>query len=150
MHGPVSSAAPSTTTRLGNWYAKPLFWHPQYAIFISEATFLPVFALLAPASSLADRFPDELATTLRALRVPEPFIQSELLAMNDVSVSKTNSRRLVGILNELSTMAKRIRDFHPELTPIQITMELARVPLGLSGGDWRIPEDSLRDLTRAD
>lgn len=108
---------PEATTKLGNWFAKPLFWRPQYTLFINEEIFLPVFAPLAPASSLANRFPDDLATTLRAHGVPESFIEGELLEMDDVAVSRTNNRRVVGILNELATMATRIREYHPDLTP---------------------------------
>lgn len=146
MHEPVIDSVPDATTRLGNWFAKPLFWRPQVALFINEGTFLPVFASLAPASSLANRFPDDLAMTLRAHGVPESFIEEELLAMDDVVVSKTNNRRVVGTLNELATMATRIRAYHSELTPLHFSMELARVPCGLSGGDYRIPEVALRDL----
>jgi hypothetical protein len=142
-------SVPEATTRLGNWYAKPLFWRPQYALFINETTFLPVFARLAPASSLANRFPDDLATTLRTHGVPESFIEDELLEMDDVVVSKTNNRRVVGILNELATMATRVREYHPDLTPLDLAMELAQVPLGLSGGDYRVPEDALRTLVSA-
>jgi hypothetical protein len=142
-------SVPEATTRFGNWYAKPLFWRPQYALFINETTFLPVFARLAPASSLANRFPDDLATTLRTHGVPESFIEDELLEMDDVVVSKTNNRRVVGILNELATMATRVREYHPDLTPLDLAMELAQVPLGLSGGDYRVPEDALRTLVSA-
>jgi hypothetical protein len=139
-------SVPNATTKLGNWFAKPLFWRPQYALFINEETFLPVFASLAPASSLANRFPDDLATTLRAHGVHESFIMNELLAMDDVAVSKTSNRRIVGILNELATMATRIHASHPELTPLELAIELAHVPLGLSGGDYRFPEEALRTL----
>lgn len=140
---------PEATTKLGNWFAKPLFWRPQYTLFINEEIFLPVFAPLAPASSLANRFPDDLATTLRAHGVPESFIEGELLEMDDVAVSRTNNRRVVGILNELATMATRLREYHPDLTPLDLAMELAQVPLGLSGGDYRVPEDALRTLVSA-
>jgi hypothetical protein len=146
MGQPVVDQVREATTRLGNWYAKPLFWRPQYALLISEETFLPVLAPLAPASSLDVRFPDVLAATLRAHGVPESFIHDELLAMDDVAVSKTNSRRLVGILNELATMATHAHAYHPELTSMQLALELAQVPMGLSGGDYRFPVDALGTL----
>lgn len=146
MQEVVFYSVPEATTKLGNWFAKPLFWRPQYALFINETTLLPVFASLAPTTSLANRFPDDLATTLRAHGVPESFIEGELLAMVDVAVSKTNNRRVVGILNELATMATHMRAYHPDLTPLDLAMELARVPLGLSGGDYRVPEEALRTL----
>jgi hypothetical protein len=149
MQEPTIFSVPEATTKLGNWFAKPLFWRPQYALFINEETFLPVFASLAPASSLANRFPDDLATTLRANGVRESFIEDELLAMDDVAVSKTSNRRVVGILNELAIMATRMRAYHPDLTPIRLAIELAQVPLGLSGRDYRVPEEALRTLVSA-
>jgi len=145
MQEPIIDSIPDATTRLGNWFAKPLFWRPQVALFVNEETFLPVFSSLAPASSLANRFPDDLAMTLRIHGVPESFIGEELLAMDDVAVSRTNNRRVVGILNELATMASRIHATHPELTPSHLAFELARVPCGHSGGDYRVPEEALRN-----
>lgn len=146
---PTIGCVPEATTKLGNWFARPLFWRAQYALFINEETFLPVFALLAPASSLANRFPDDLATTLRTYGVLESFIENELLAMDDVAVSKTSNRRLVGILNELAIMAARMRANHPDLNPLRLALELAQVPLGLSGGEYRVPEEALRTLVSA-
>jgi hypothetical protein len=99
MREPIIDSIPEETTRLGNWFAKPLFWRPQVALFVNEETFLPDFTSLAPASSLANRFPDDLAITLRTHGVSESFIEEELLAMDDVVVSRTNNRRVVGILN---------------------------------------------------
>jgi len=145
MQEPMIDSIPNATTGLGNWFAKPLFWRPQVALFVNEETFLPVFASLAPASSLANRFPDDLAMTLRTHGVPESFIEEELLAMDDVVVTRTNNRRVVGIMNELATMATRMRAHHPELTPLSLAMESAGVPLGISGGDYRVPEEALRN-----
>jgi hypothetical protein len=149
MQEPIIYSVPEATTRLGNWFAKPLFWRPQYALFINEETFLPVFTLLAPATSLANRFPNDLASTLHSHGVQESFIEGELLAMDDVAVSKTSNRRIVGILNELATTATRIRAYHPKMTPLDLAIELAQVPLGLSGGDYRVPEEALRSLVSA-
>lgn len=144
MHEPIIDSIPLATNHLGNWFAKPLFWRPQVALFVNEETFLPVFASLAPACSLANRFPDDLAVTLRTHGVAESFIKEELLAMDDVAVSRTNNRRVVGILNELATMATRIRAHHPNMTPLHIAMELSTIPCGLSGGNYRVPEEALR------
>lgn len=146
MQESLVTTVPEATTKLGNWFAKPLFWRPQYALFVNEEIFLPIFAPLAPASSLANRFPDDLATALRAHGVQESFIEHELLAMDDVAVSRTNSRRIVGIMNELATVATRIHSYHPDLTPLHLAMELAQFPMGLSGGDYRVPEEALRVL----
>ena len=42
------------TTLLGPWYATMARWRPQTALFVNEATLLPVFLPLAPARSVAD------------------------------------------------------------------------------------------------
>jgi len=83
--------------------------------------------------------------TLRTHGVRESFIEEELLAMDDVAVSKTSNRRVVGILNKLAIMATRMRACHPDLNPLQLAMELAQVPLGLSGRDYRVLEEALRN-----
>lgn len=79
---PVSSALQPASV-LGNWYATALFWKPQVALLVNEATLLPlvglgsivvfativvqaVFVPLAPAGQLAGRFPDELRSVLDA------------------------------------------------------------------------------------
>lgn len=43
---------------LGNLYATALFWKPQVALLVNERTLLPVFMPLAPATTLAVRFPE--------------------------------------------------------------------------------------------
>ena len=54
------------TTSLGNWYATALFWKPQVALLVNEKTLLPVLMPLAPATDLATRFPEQLASVLAA------------------------------------------------------------------------------------
>jgi hypothetical protein len=149
MRESVDDPVLDPSTKMGNWFAKPLFWRPQYAIFVSGSTFLPVFAPLAPASTLAVRFPDELAATLRAHGVPESFIADELTAMDDVVVSRTNNRQVVGVLNEFAFVADRIRRLHPEVTPLQLALNLAKTPVGIHGKTNRFPDIALRELVKA-
>lgn len=47
---------------------------PQVALFVNERTFLPLLVPLAPATTLLNRFPDELSVMLRALGVSAAFI----------------------------------------------------------------------------
>ena len=134
------------TTRLGNWFAKPLFWRPQYALFVSEITFLSVLSPLAPSSSLANRFPDDAAAMLRVLGVAEWIIEEELAEMDDIVVSRTNSRQVVGVLNELALIANNVRRLHPEMSALQIALALSEVPLGIHGKEYRFPSVALADL----
>jgi len=57
MRETVAAPVTEPMTKLGNWYAKPLFWKPQYALFVNERTFLPDLAPLAHAATLLRRFP---------------------------------------------------------------------------------------------
>jgi len=149
MGNPIHSAPANPSTILGNWFAKPLFWRPQYALFVSELTYLPVLAPLAPASRLAVRFPDDLATALRSHGAPELFIEDELDAMDDVVVTRTDSRQVVGVMNEFASMANRMRDLRPDWDTLQISMRLAEVPVGIYGARHIFPEVALRELIDA-
>lgn len=65
---PVMPAVEDPTTALGNWYATAIFWRPQVAFLVNEATLFPVLLPLAPAASIAARFPDALESILKAVR----------------------------------------------------------------------------------
>jgi hypothetical protein len=75
-------------TALGNWYATVLFWKPQVALLVSERTLLPVLMPLAPAATLARRFPAQLALVLKEHGVPSEFIAQEVWRMDKVRYAK--------------------------------------------------------------
>ena len=149
MGSPILSSPANPSTILGNWFAKPLFWRPQFALFVNESTYLPVLAPLAPALRLAVRFPDDLAEVLRTHDAPESFIEHELDAMDDVVVARTDSRQVVGVMNEFASMANRMRELHPDWDTLQIAMRLAEVPVGIYGARYIFPEVALRELIDA-
>ncbi|MGH3387707.1 MAG: DUF6933 domain-containing protein [Actinomadura sp.] len=64
-----------STTLLGQWYATAVFWKPQIALFVNEPTLLPVLMPLAPAATLLDRFPQQLATVLAAHGTPDAILE---------------------------------------------------------------------------
>jgi len=145
---PIEAPVSEPTTKLGNWYAKPLFWKPQCALFVNERTFLSVLVPLAPAATLLRRFPEALAMTLEAHGVQKMFIEEEVAAMETVGLSKTQSRQLVGVLNELAFLAEaRHRDAttHDDVT---VAMKLSEVPLGIMGKSYRFPDQALAELVK--
>ena len=93
-------------TALGNWYATVMFWKPQVALLVSERTLLPVLMPLAPAATLARRFPAQLALVLKEHGVPSEFIAQEVWRMDQVQYSKTANRSVVGIINEFVKQAE--------------------------------------------
>lgn len=57
-----------STTRLGDWYVNVLFWKPQVALLVNEATLLPVLVPFAPANTLLARFRRCCTPTSRRVR----------------------------------------------------------------------------------
>lgn len=146
---PVQDPVAEPTTRLGNWYAKPLFWKPQFALFVNERTFLPVLVPLAPASTLLRRFPVVLAMTLEAHGVPRSFINAEIDAMQSVGVSKTQSRQLVGVMNELAFHADISHRDERETSELMIALMLSRIPIGIMRKSYRFPDQALAAVVEA-
>ncbi|WP_255265877.1 DUF6933 domain-containing protein [Sphingopyxis terrae] len=103
---PEIVASEQSDTTLGNWYATVLFWKPQVALLVSERTLLPVLMPLAPAASLARRFPAQLALVLKEHGISSEFIAQEVWRMDKVQYSKTANRSVVGILNEFVRQAE--------------------------------------------
>ncbi len=101
----ICAPGPSDTA-LGSWYATVLFWKPQIALLVSERTLLPVLMPLAPAATLARRFPAQLALVLREHGVSSEFIAQEVWRMDKVQYAKTANRSVVGILNEFVKQAE--------------------------------------------
>ncbi len=129
----VPVAEPSTA--LCNWYATAIFWKPQVALFVNELTFLPVFMPLAPASSLAERFPDALGEVLAGLGIDQEFIDEEQAAMAEAVYAKTTNRGAVGVMDEMAFHAGFKRDdFGPDRLA-ELSVDLADMPIGpLRGG----------------
>ncbi|MFS0849507.1 hypothetical protein AB3M93_08565 [Novosphingobium panipatense] len=103
---PEIDASVSSDTALGHWYATVLFWKPQVALLVSERTLLPVLMPLAPAATLARRFPAQLALILKEHGAPSEFIAQEVWRMDKVQYAKTANRSVVGILNEFVRQAE--------------------------------------------
>jgi hypothetical protein len=119
-----------STTKLGDWYATVLFWKPQLALFVNETTLLPVLVPLAPAATVLDRFPEDLANLLRALEVDRAFVDPELTAMRESRLAKTQSRSVLGAMNEFVRMAGYYREDTPDFGLVELSLWLAEVPCG--------------------
>ncbi|MPY93169.1 MAG: hypothetical protein GEV08_08910 [Acidimicrobiia bacterium] len=126
LHEPIE--APSTA--LGDWYATALFWRPQVALFVNEATLLPVLAPLAPAKTLADRFPGHLEAVLDALGTDPRFVAAEVAATVAAWWAKTASRSVVGTMNELGFLAEADRANRRSEDLVSMAVHLAATPCG--------------------
>lgn len=125
---PVAATPVSPTTALGNWYATALFWKPQLALLVSERTLLPILMHLAPAATLAARFPTHLAAVLAALDAGKDFIAAELAQMNDMRYAKTANRSLLGVMNQFAFLAQVYRDYDETDELLALSLRLADTP----------------------
>lgn len=144
---PTSTKA---TTYLGNWYATALFWKPQVALLINERTLLPVLIPLAPATDLAQRFPQHLASVLLAHGTPYELIEHELTAMHDFQYDKTANRSLVGMLNQFSYLAEGYRDYKQTTDLRWLSLKLSETPCSPLYKSSISPDRELRRLIDAE
>lgn len=125
---PNVQASTVGSTALGDWYATALFWRPQLALFVNERTLLPVVMPLAPAASLAQRFPEALAQVLLALDISQDRVKSELGKMGQVTYCKTSNRSVLGIMNQFTFQAESYRDHFGLVDPLALSVKLAGTP----------------------
>lgn len=127
---PTAAPDERSTTALGSWYATAWFWKPQVALFVNEATLLPVLVPLAPAATIVGRFPAALAEVLARHGVPGAFVQSETAEMSEHRLAKTSNRSVVGIMNEFSYLSEAYRSEEPAVDLVELALWLARTPCG--------------------
>ena len=121
--------AEQSTTALGSWYATALFWKPQVALFTNELTLLPVLVPLAPAATVIDRFPEMLATVLRAHSLSDSFIAHELAEMTEHRLAKTQNRSVLGVMNEFAYLGGHyLVDGIDDL--VRLSLRLSETPCG--------------------
>ncbi len=108
LGGAAAHQGEPSTTALGDWYATVLFWRPQLALFVNEATLLPLLVLLVPLGPLAtllERFVPALGTLLSAHCASPAFVGAETKEMAECRVAKTTNRSVVGMINEFAFLA---------------------------------------------
>jgi hypothetical protein len=139
---PVESVVEHPTTSLRNWYATAIFWRPQAAFFVNEATLFPVLLPLAPAATLPQRFPVSLGSILTVLEVNASFIASEQWAVSESRFSKTPNRSVVGVMNRLEFELDFVRDrVGSDLQVLSLWMS-DRLVGPLRGSEFKTPQEN--------
>ncbi len=137
------------TTALGNWYATAIFRRPQVAFLVNEATLFPVLFPLAPATSIAARFPDALESILKALGVSAAFIASERWAISEASFSKTANRSVLGVMNRLECEMDYVRGRVGD-DLLELSLNVSDHLVGpLRGTEFRTPQEKLLEIVEA-
>ena len=138
------------STALGNWYATALFWKPQVALFVNEWTLLPVFVPLAPAATLAPRFPAELRRVLDAHGVDPRFVDQEIRSIGTGHYAKTASRSVLGVMTEFTFLANVHREDHgADDDLVALSVRLAETPMSPLSKRHVSPDRELAALVAA-
>jgi hypothetical protein len=129
-----ATAAPASTTLLGDWYANILFARPEQLILcISERSLLPVVVTAREASALGGRLASSLGDVLFHLGVPSHCIEREQAEMTQVAFTSTQNRRVLGTLNELMFQLSWYLHGEPSLSLLEASLKLARTPCSAIG-----------------
>jgi hypothetical protein len=128
--GPSAAPDEASTTRLGSWYATVLFWKPQVALLVNETTLLPALMPLPPGATVLARVPAALERILAVHGVDSTFIDAEIAEMAEGRLAKTNSRSVVGVMNEFTHLADASTDGGRAGDLDALSLWLAQTPCG--------------------
>jgi hypothetical protein len=137
------------TNVLGNWYANLIYvGRVQLVMATSEHSLLTV---LLPAvelrKSLMPNLCDAVYLLLQELGVDQARAATEVEQMQEVRIGRTESRSVLGPMNDLSRMLDwDVRDGRP---PMEIMLRLAETPMtGVvpKEGSHGFPDDATRKL----
>jgi hypothetical protein len=133
-----------STTALGGWYANIWFWRPQVALFVNETTLFPVLVPMAPASSVVSRFVTAAGEAFAEYGLDPAFVHAELAEMREFRLAKTESRSVVGIMNEFGQLAEHHRAAGREVVLHDLAVWLARTPCSPLYATHTSPDRALR------
>ena len=131
---------PPPENRLGDWYANILYTRQgHFVLLVSEHSLLPIVTTARDLDHFEERFLRLLTDVLRALEVPQKLIDRELSQMDPLYYGRTNSRVVLGSMNDFAQMFKDVLPGTSEWTFLDHSLDLAHAPCGPIG--MQRPED---------
>jgi hypothetical protein len=107
---------PSPTNRLGDWYANLVFArHVPLIICVSERSLLPVLVEARGASSFGPRFREAARSVLQGIGAGPDMVGQEVREMGSFAIGVTASRRVLGSLTDLASLARFEIEDHPSI-----------------------------------
>lgn len=105
--GPPVADPPASTAALGDWFAQPVsVGHQRFILLVSTQSRLPLVMPARDAKSLPGTFLSALADLLHALGIPPADVAREIAECRDVVFAATNSRSVLGSVNDFAQMMK--------------------------------------------
>jgi len=128
---PAEPLLANPTNALGNWYADLLFVSRlQLLLFVNENSRLAIITPAKEARSLASHLSQHLAEFLQKMKVPQEWIEAELREMHEARFSKTNSRSVLGTMNDYRSQIEWFIYDKGEASPLILSMQLRDCPCG--------------------
>ena len=133
---PPHSHGAAATCALGNWFANIVYVRAQpFVMAVSERTFIPVFF---PARELrkyvVPAFLQAVAALLARIGAPQGTVERELALMAPTLIAPTNSRQVLGVMNQYAFEVRFLARYRPSLSLPEIELHFASGlagPLGL-------------------
>ncbi len=123
-----------SATRLGDWFANLVVVDRRpYVLLVSERSRLPVVVPARRVKQLGEHLPSILEEVLKTLGLPASAIRREVEEMRDNVVAPTNSRSVLGTLNEFAFMLQdRLRE-EPDADLVAVAAWLSETPITALG-----------------
>lgn len=133
------------TTVLGHWYANLIYIGRQQLILcVSERSFLPVLLTAKDTATFPSRLFSGVGWLLSRIGVPEFALDHELREMQDFVIGRTQSRQVLGVMNEMAFCLSVVRDRYVDVPLEEPTLYLADTIYGPIG--YKSPIEVTRQL----
>ena len=134
---PDSLGAATSPALLGDWYANLLTTRPRHlAICVNERSLLVLILPLAPHSSFLTRFRESAVARISQVLAPAEALRLETDALEHVQIGKTQSRSVLGSLNELRYLGKVHLTRQPVPDPESLALFLCHTPMFALTTSW--------------
>ena len=145
--GPAVADPPASTSRLGDWYAKPFsVSQRRFVVAISGPSRVVVYLPLRGVAALPKTFASALHPVLIGLGIPRDAVDREVAESSEAILARTDSKSILGSLNEAAYFGEYGIRYEPELDLISLAIEAARMPV--VAGNFGYPADVAARLLR--
>lgn len=112
---PGSESEPTSDGRLGDWYAnvKSLpFRGKSVVIFFNVNSYITIIVPGNGTRQMLPEFVERTGRLLQRLGIPQPLIDEEMKAMQEIRLLKTASRSILGSMNDVAHHIEATIDYH--------------------------------------
>lgn len=106
---PVNTS--TSSGKLGDWYCTDIqLSKRQFILAVSGTTRLAILMEAAPYAAFPSRLPLCISQVLKTFEVPQQFIDQELSTSGEIALGKTDSRSILGSVNDYCGHLKYMAD----------------------------------------